>query len=308
MIQELNMKKSRTGIAVFFLICIVLMFIVVVGLLSIGKDKGSDDGALSGLFSGANKIGVVQIEGPITSSNQTMKQLRKFRKQKSVKAILVRINSPGGSVAPAQEIYRELGKTRSRKPVVVSMETLGTSAAYYIASNADEIYCSRGTITGSIGVIMVMTDIHKVIEKVGVGVNIIKAGKFKDIGTGTRPITVEERTLLENFAKHLHKQFIDDVAQARSGKIERDKLEAAADGSFFSGERAKELGLVDSIGNFYDAVEAAAKRGGIKDDPELVYPKKGWENYMDVLFDSMSRAVTRAAEQIRSVQQVPLPN
>ena len=124
------MKKSRTGKAFLFLICIVVLFAVVMGIISARSDKSSDDGGLAGLFAGDNKIRVVQIEGPITSSDATLKQLRKFRKKKSVKAILLRINSPGGSVAPAQEIYTEVGRTRLTKPVVVSMETLGTSAAY----------------------------------------------------------------------------------------------------------------------------------------------------------------------------------
>ncbi len=301
------MKKSRTGAAILFLVCIVVLFIVVAGVLSVHLGTDSDDGSLRGLFSGSTKIGIVPIEGAITSSDAILKQLRKFRKKKSIKAVVLRINSPGGSVAPAQEIYQEIGKIRRSKPVVASMETLGTSAAYYIASNADEIVCSRGTITGSIGVIMMMADIHKVIEKLGVDINIIKAGKFKDLGTGVRPLTDEERGLLEGFAKHIHTQFIDDVAKARTGKIDRSKLEAVADGSFFSGERAKELGLVDTIGNFHDAVDAAALRAGIKDEPELVYPKKNWEGYLDFLAESMSRGLTKAAENVRSLQQVPVP-
>ncbi|MEW6352333.1 MAG: signal peptide peptidase SppA [Thermodesulfobacteriota bacterium] len=301
------MKKSRTGTGILFLVCVVILFIVLAVILSAHLGSDSDEADLGSLFAGGNKIGVIPIEGAITSSDRTLKQLRKFRKKKSIKAIVLRINSPGGSVAPAQEIYHEIGKVRLSKPVVASMETIGTSAAYYIAGNTDEIVCSRGTITGSIGVIMMMADIHKVIERLGVGVNIIKAGKFKDLGTGVRPLTDEERSLLEGFAKHIHTQFIDDIAKARAGKIDRKKLESVADGSFFSGERAKELGLVDTIGNFYDAVDAAARRAGVKGEPELVYPKKKWEGYLDLLVDSMSRGIVKAAEHVRALQQVPVP-
>jgi protease-4 len=270
--------------------------------LSLLSDEKEEAGTWSGIFEGGNKIGVVTIEGTIMSSDDILKQLRKYRKKSSVKAVLLRINSPGGSVAPAQEIYREIARLREKKPVVVSMETVAASAAYYISSNADAIVCSQGTITGSIGVIMILPEIHQIIQRIGADVNVIKAGKYKDIGSITRPLTEEERGILNGFAAEIHEQFISDVARGRKGKIEQQKLREIADGRFFTGEKAKEWGLVDDIGNFYDAVKLAAKLGKIKTEPELVYPKKKWDNLLDVFMESAASSVVKVVERTRVLQ------
>jgi protease IV len=293
------MKRSRTGIAILFIFFLVLGFVFVVVVLSSLDDSQENGSSFADLFRSDNKIGIITIEDTIISSDEILKLLRSYRRRSSIKAVLLRINSPGGTVAPAQEIYREIEKVKKKKPVVVSMETVGASAAYLIASNASRIVCSEGTITGSIGVIMMLPDIHKAINKIGVDVNVIKAGKFKDIGTGVRPLTDEEKNLLESFAAQVHRQFIDAVAKGRKGKIDRKKLESIADGSFMTGERAKELGLVDTLGNFYDAVDIAKKLGGIEGKPELVYPEEKWGGFMDLLMESSTKAVLKAWEQIR---------
>jgi protease IV len=300
------MKKSRTGIAVAIIALLVVCFVVLVVVASLLMESDEESSGIAGLFSSGNKIGVVTLEGTITSSDEVLKQLRKFYKKRTVRAIIIRINSPGGTVAPAQEIYREIGKIKKKKPVVASIETLGTSAAYYIASSCDNIVCSAGSITGSIGVIMMLTDIHQVIEKIGVGVSIIKAGKYKDIGTGVRPIREDEREILESFAKEIHEQFIKDVAAGRKGKIELESLRTIADGRFFTGERAKEMGLVDTMGNLFDAVRIAAKLGGIKTDPKLMYPEKRWENYLDLVMESASRSVYSLMERAKIMQTAPV--
>jgi protease IV len=299
------MKKSRTGKAILFIAFLVAIFIIIAVITSILVEKEKEASAWTDLFEYGNNVGIVTIEGTITSSDEILKQLRKFRKKSSVKAIVLRINSPGGTVAPAQEIYREIEKVRKKKPVVSSIETVGASAAYYIASSSDKIVCSAGTITGSIGVIMMLPEIDKIIEKIGVSVNIIKAGKFKDIGTGFRPLTGEERNILENFANSIHEQFINDVAAGRKDKIEKEKLRTIADGQFFTGEKAKEIGLVDTIGNFYDAVKIAAELGGIRTEPELVYPKKKWGGLIDVFLESAVDALNRIADRTRLIQLAP---
>jgi protease IV len=291
------MKKSRSGQAFLFLAFLVAGFVVVVVALSMLTHTDEDSGDWTEMVGTGNKVGVIQLEGTLMSSDPVMKQLRKFRKKSSIKAIVLRINSPGGAVAPAQEIYREIEKVKKKKPVVASMETVGASAAYYIASNADRIVCSQGTITGSIGVIMMLPQIQKIIERIGIDVNVIKAGKYKDIGSAVRPLTEDERKILESFAAQIHEQFISDVAAGRKGKIERDKLVSIADGSFFTGEKAKELGLVDSIGNFYDAVKIAAELGGIKGEAELVYPKKKWDSWLDLVLESSTRSLGRLIER-----------
>ncbi len=295
------MKKSRTGLAILFIAFLVVGFVVLSIAVSIFSDE-KEASTWAGILESGNKIGIVTVEGTLMSSDEILKQIRRFRKKSSIKAILIRVNSPGGAVAPAQEIYREIAKTKKKKPVVISMETVAASAAYYIASNADNIVCSQGTITGSIGVIMMLPDIHKVIEKIGVDVNVIKAGKYKDIGSGVRPISDEERKILETFAAEVHEQFISDVAKGREGKIDKDKLREIADGRFFTGEKAKEMGLVDTIGNFYDAVKITADLSKITTEPELVYPKKKWDNVLDMLMESSISAINRVAERSRILQ------
>ncbi len=295
------MKKSRTGLAILFIAFLVVGFVVLVIVVSTFSEE-KEASTWAGILEGGNKIGVINIEGTISTSDEILKQLKKFRKKSSIKAVLLRVNSPGGTVAPAQEIYREIERTKKKKPVVVSMETVAASAAYYISSNADNIVCSRGTITGSIGVIMILPEIHKVIQKIGVDVNIIKAGKYKDLGVGVKPLGEDERNILENFTAEVHEQFISDVAKGREGKIDKEKLKEIADGRFFTGEKAKEIGLVDTIGNFYDAVKVAADLAKITTEPELVYPKKKWDNVLDMLAESSIATINRVAERSRVLQ------
>lgn len=297
MADDRTRGRSRVKSAILFIVGLIVGFVVLGFLFSALFGGDDEDSALGGLLESANKIAVIPIEGTISGSDEILKQLRKYRKKSSVKAIILRINSPGGAVAPAQEIYREVERTRKEKPVVASMETVAASAAYYISSNADSIVCSKGTITGSIGVIMFLPDVHKVIERLGVNVNIIKAGRFKDIGTGVRPLTEKERDLLKSFAEQVHDQFIVDVAHGRKGKISAEKVREIADGSFFSGETALSLGLVDSIGNFYDAVDVAAKLGEIEGKPDLIYPAKEWPGLLDMLIESFSTAAVDALER-----------
>lgn len=287
------MKKNRLGGSILFLVILMALFVALaVGLSKFFESEDQESGLVEAWDFGS-KVGVIPIEGTIMTSDEILKDLRKFHKRSSIKAIVIRINSPGGAVAPAQEIYREIERIKKKKPVVISMETVGASAAYYIASNATRVVCSRGTITGSIGVIMMLPDIHKLAEKIGVGVNIIKAGKFKDIGSGIKPLTDDEKQILETFAVEIHDQFINDVASGRKGKISMEKLREISDGRFFSGEKAQEYGLVDDMGNFFDAVQIAAGLAGIKGDPQLEFPRKKWNNYFDLVLESASSAVTK---------------
>jgi protease-4 len=284
-----------------------MLFALMAGTITVLLLHDTDEtGDLSDVIASGKKIGVVPIEGTISSSDEVLKQLRKFRKRSSVKAVVLRINSPGGAVAPAQEIYREIEKTKEKKPVVASIETVGASAGYYIASPANRVVCSRGTITGSIGVIMVLAEVQKIMEKMGIKVEVVKAGQFKDIGSAVRPLTEKEREILESFAREIHEQFIKDVEAARKGKIKPDKLREIADGRFFTGERAKEWGLVDTIGNFYDAVTIAAELGGIKAEPELIYPKKKWDGLLDLFVESVAKAVVKMADESRLIQVTPV--
>jgi protease-4 len=297
----IQMKPSRTKKSILAIVIIILVFLGISLLFTLSTNEETPVSRFSD-FLESNKIGVVTVEGELTSADETLKELRKFQRRGSVKAVVLRINSPGGAVAPAQEIYREVIKTRKKKPVVASMQTMGTSAAYYIASSADKIVCSAGTITGSIGVIMMLADLEKIMDRVGLNVKIIKAGKYKDIGSMFRPLTDDERNILQDFAAEIHEQFIHDVAKARKGKIEEKQLRSIADGRFFTGEKAKEMGLVDTLGNFYDAVKIASELGGVKGEPELIYPKKKWENYLDLLMESSANAFGKVFNAARTAR------
>lgn len=297
------MPRSRTRSAILFILFLAIGFGVLIALLSALFGDDSEDRGLMDLLIGRPQVAVVPIVGGVDSADETLKLLKKYTKKTSIKAIILRIDSPGGAVAPAQELYTQIAKIKKKKPVVASMQTVAASAAYYIASAADRVVCSKGTITGSIGVIMIVPNIKEVTEKIGFKVNVIKAGKFKDIGSMIRPMTDPEREYLETFAKEVHDQFIDDVAKARAGKIKREKLLEIADGRFFTGEKALELGLVDSLGNFYDAVDRAAELAKIE-DPKLVYPKEDW-NYLDMFLQSMTQNIVDGISKFHSQAIAP---
>lgn len=210
-----------------------------------------------------------------------MKSLKKFRRDSSVRAILVRIDSPGGSVGPSQEIYREIMRTKQSKPVVASLGSVAASGGYYIASAATRIVSNPGTITGSIGVIIYLPNLRELFGKIGYEMVTIKSGKFKDVGNPGREMTPEEREILQGSIDEAHGQFISDVASGRN--LQEDKVRELADGRIIVGRLAQQLGLVDELGNFEDAVNAAASLGKIEGEPELLYDKKKRFSLMDIL-------------------------
>ena len=223
-------------------------------------------------FEFGEKVGIIEVNGVITESKYVLKQLKRFREDDSIKAIVVRINSPGGAVGPSQEIYREIRKTSAVKKVVASMGTIATSGGYYIAAGANGIIADPGTITGSIGVIMGFTNYEELLHKIGLVPIVVKSGKYKDIGSPVRKMKPEERKILTDFADKIHKQFINDVIDGR--KMDRKKVEALADGRIFTGQESKKLGLIDRLGNLEDAIEWAGRLGGITGKIATVYAKE----------------------------------
>ncbi|MEW6263135.1 MAG: signal peptide peptidase SppA [Thermodesulfobacteriota bacterium] len=221
-------------------------------------------------------IGVVKIEGVISESGPVVETLARFRRDKKVKAVILRVNSPGGGVAATQEIYREILRTRQEKKIIASMGSLAASGGLYVASAADKIIANPGTVTGSIGVIMQMVNIEQLLNKVGLSPVVIKSGRFKDAGSAFRTMTEEEKALLQGIVEQLHQQFIRDLAQGRGLPLE--KIKALADGRIISGEEAKKLGLVDDLGNFEDALDLTQKTAGLTGRPRLIYPprKESW--------------------------------
>jgi len=218
------------------------------------------------------RIGVIEINGPIVDSQHIINDIKLFRDNKAVRALVIRINSPGGGVGPSQEIYREIRRTMEHKKVIASMGAVAASGGYYVASAAEGIVANPGTITGSIGVIMGYTNFEELMDKIGLKAVVIKSGEYKDVGSPTRPMTDREKNLLEAVTQDIHQQFVGDVAQGR--QMEIAAVDAIADGRIITGEKAQALGLVDRLGNFQDAVQWAGELAGIEGDPEILYPKK----------------------------------
>ncbi len=249
------------GVAGGLLLFFGVLFLGVSLLL---KDDGS--------FGTGNVVGVVEVKGIILDSQETIRQLRECDKNDRVKAVVLRIDSPGGVVGPSQEIHEEVKKLAARKKVVVSMGSLAASGGYYIAAPATLIYANPGTITGSIGVILKLSNLQELLDKVGVKSITIKTGKFKDIGSATRPMTEEDRALLQGVIESSYGQFVRAVAQGR--KLPEVQVRQLADGRIFTGEQALALKLVDKLGNLPDALAEAGRLGGITGEPMQFKPKK----------------------------------
>jgi protease IV len=223
------------------------------------------------LFGAKEAIGVIEVKGLISSSEETIRWLTEFRNNKSIKAIIIRIDSPGGAVGASQEIYREVQQTNLVKPVVASMGSVAASGGFYAAIGAGKIVANPGTLTGSIGVIVKIANLKELFDKIGYQSEVVKSGRLKDIGSPERMLLPEEREMLQEVIDTLHRQFIGDIVQGR-GLPEQLVMELA-DGRIFSGAQAQELGLVDQLGNFTDAVKLASEAGGLKTEvPRLVYP------------------------------------
>jgi len=259
---------------------------------------------------GGDRIGVVKIEGTILESDSIIERIIKFRKSESVKAVILRINSPGGIVAPPQEIYEEVKKTREVKKVIVSVESVAASGGYYIACAADTIVANPGTIVGSIGVMIPLENIAELLSKVGVSSTVIKSGKYKDIGSMTRAITKDEEAVLQELIDDTYNQFVDIVADGRG--LTREQVLEIADGRVFTGAQALKLGLIDKLGNLQDTIDLAADMVGIEGEPKVIYPKKKKPSLLDFVFEGIAQSVSRIVEKVVSnklaVYSVPTPH
>ncbi|MHC1744336.1 MAG: signal peptide peptidase SppA [Syntrophobacteraceae bacterium] len=257
-----------------------LMILAGLALLVLGFLAGSD----FEMVAKPNRIGVIEVKGTIADVQETLRSLKSFRNDPNIKAILVRIDSPGGGIAPSQELYRELKRFSQEKPVVSSLGSVAASGGYYVAVGTQRIISNPGTITGSIGVISYFPNLKDLFEKIGFHTVIVKSGQFKDVGNPGREMTQQEKDLIQVTIDEAHRQFITDVAQGR--KLPEEKVREVADGRIFMGETALRLGLVDELGNMEDAVTAAARMGRIEGEPELIYAKKRKLSLLDLLLGS----------------------
>jgi protease IV len=226
-----------------------------------------------GGFPGGQRVAIVEVEGTIVETSDLVRELRDLGDDASVRAVVVRINSPGGVVGPTQEVYEAIRHLRKAgKPVVASLAAVAASGGYYIAAAATRIYANPGTLTGSIGVLMELPNVEGLFKKLGVGYVVVKAGAHKDIGNPSRPMTPEERQILQALLDDVHGQFIDAVAEGRH--LDRRAVAALADGRVFSGAQARALHLIDALGGLEDAVEGAAELAGLPPHPRVILPHR----------------------------------
>ncbi len=278
---------------------LVLLLVVLVGSVAwFSHFRGREAGLVFG-----EKVGVLEVKGLIANVQPTIEGLAKFRKDGSVKAVVIRIESPGGGVSPSQELYQEIRRTVREKPVVVSMGSVAASGGYYIASAAQKIYANPGTITGSIGVILQFTNFEEFLEKIGFRLEVVKSGAYKDLGNPAREMTADEKAYLQAMIDNVHQQFVRDVARGRSMDVE--SVREVADGRIFTGEQAKELGLVDELGNLKDAIDAAAKMAAIEGEPKIVYPEKEKKSVLDYLLDKMTEKLVNKMQYFMGLLLLP---
>lgn len=290
----MSMTKSTKwflGILAFLAVVVIAFSLLLLSLLS-----GTHERTEIVSRGGSQKIAVVNVEGVIISSEEVVRQLKKYRDNGSIKAVVIRVESPGGGVAASQEMYEEVRKTRDAgKPVVVSMGSLAASGGYYVSCGASRIVANPGTLTGSVGVISEFLQLHEALDKLGIGVKTIKSGKLKDAGSATREMTEEDRRYFQTLIDDVHLQFVEVVERER--QLDHKDALTLSDGRVFTGRQAVEYGLVDTLGTFEDAVGVAAELAGISGEPTLVTERKRrsfWERY----FGDVAEGITELKDEV----------
>jgi len=252
---------NRSVKITLIIIAAVIAFLVIFGRLLIRGGEGMGD-----------KVAIIEIKGTITDSEEIIAQIHQHRDNSGVKALVLRIDSPGGSVAPVQEIFGELKKIN--QPIVASMGSTAASGGYYLACAAEQIYANPGTLTGSIGVVMQFIKLKDLYQKIGIEYQVIKSGEHKDIGNPQREMTQEERDLLQATIDDVRLQFIEAILQSRKDLISQEEIESLADGRIFSGQQAFRHKLVDHLGNLPDAILAAGRLANITGQPKTTQIKQ----------------------------------
>lgn len=252
------MKKKRVFIVLGIIVGLFLLLLIL---------RSINDGTPIG-----QKVAVIDITGIITKSGETIKLIHTYRDDPSIKAIVIRVDTPGGSVAPVQEIYSELQKID--KPIVASMGGTAASGGYYVACAADTVMANPGTLTGSIGVIMQFTRMQGLYDKIGLEHQVIKSGEFKDTGSPFRALTEEEQAVLQATVDNVYNQFVDTIFEARQSLLSRPEIVELADGRIFSGQQAMDAKLLDRLGNLPEAIQLAGELGNIDGKPKVIRKEK----------------------------------
>jgi len=258
-------------------------FLLVYSMSSVTGERAS--------FIAKERIGVVPLKGVITDAKPVIDVLEKFSKDDSIKAIVLRIDTPGGGVGPSQEIFEKVRSVRKKKTVVASMGSMATSGGYYVACAAEKIVANPGSLTGSIGVIMHFTNMEDLFKKVGLRASVIKSGRFKDAGSPFRDMTKEERELLQALIDDVHEQFVEAVSESRG--LEKGMVIEVADGRVFTGRQALKIKLVDELGDLDHAAEVAAKLAQLEGKPELFFPREEKRTIWRFLMEEMVSVLKR---------------
>lgn len=290
------MTKSTKWFLGILGVLAVLMVGFIALLFSIIKSGGNRTEEVT--IGSGGKIAVVELKGSITSSDEIVRQVKKYRENGSIKAILLRVDSPGGGVVASQEMYEEVRKTRDGgKPVVISMGSLAASGGYYVACGGSRLVANKGTLTGSIGVIAEFLQLQDALDKLGIGVKTIKSGKLKDSGSSTRRMTEEDQKYFQGLMDDVHRQFIHVVETERD--ISHEDAIALADGRVFTGEQAVLNGLVDTLGTYEDAVMITAELVGIEGEPAIVKERKR-RSVFDSLFDDVAEGLSDLTQEVKN--------
>lgn len=263
------------------LVILMLLFLALIVGIGIGFMISGE----TGFGSVGEKVAVLRVEGIIIDSQAYLESLSLIKKDESVKALVVRVNSPGGAVAPSQEIYASIKELREKIPVVASIETVGASGGYYIALAAQKIFANPGSITGSIGVIMHFMNYRELLNWAKVDVETVKSGKFKDIGSPLRGLDETEKRYMQELIDNVHSQFKLVVSKGRGMGL--GKVNLIADGRVFTGEQAKKLNLVDELGTLGDAIRLAGTLGGIKGEPNVIYYPKQRGGFLSLILSKL---------------------
>lgn len=279
-------STSRWFWGIFISLLIIAIIFTGVSFLFMAKLVSEKGRYYETTGSGSGKIAVVDLDFTIFTSEPIVRQFKKFGNDKSIKAIILHVNSPGGGVAASQEMYEAVKKVRdSGKPVIVSVASLGASGAYYTACGSNLIVANPGSLVGSIGVIMNLMNFRELADKLGISETIIKSGELKDAGNPLKELSDKDREYFQEIVDNSYQQFLRVVSESR--KIEMEKLKEYANGRVFTGLQAKEIGLIDSIGTFEDAVRIAGNIAGIEGEPSLVREKER-RNLFERVIDSYS--------------------
>lgn len=283
--------------AFLIIIAVTIIFLMmIVSFFNIGGDIDSLD------IAGGDKVGVLDLTGVIYNSRAFTEELDRFVGISSVQAIVIRIDSPGGAVAASQELYSAIKRAREEIPIVVSIGNVAASGGYYAAIGADTIVANPGSTTGSIGVIAQLTIFHELMDKIGIKQETIKSGRFKDTGTPYRDMTSPERDYLQGWVDDTYEQFIEAVAEERGLPLE--EVRKSADGRVFTGRQALELGLIDVLGDFDDAVMIAGELGGIEGKPDILERKKRKITLLDILFGDFESIVSRFSSRSTEIKYI----